>query len=198
MQWRISNKQKPYGFTIVEILIFIAFTGIVLLVVFATASQAQKSRRDEHRKTYARQVFQAMEDYYKNNGTFLGHYDSSAFTRFLKNYLPEGEDPLTGKSYSSAMITDAKINGTTFGKETSTKSAVVYAFNVPHNVFPAMGQIYVATGHVCYSSNPDGSGGPVLSDNAYDRGHTADVFAVVAYLERGKFYCIDNYGSVSA
>jgi prepilin-type N-terminal cleavage/methylation domain-containing protein len=191
----IKKLSNPRGFTIVETLIALAIAGLIMVIVFIAISEAQVSIRDSHRKAYARTVFQALEEFNKNNGKFPGCVrgcDTSDMQIFMEVYIPEGTDPSTGESYRSTptKITNIGTSGT--GISSANGSAVYYDNGVHHDLIPEVGQIYIATAHWCYSSAPDSGEGPPLAGYLGDNDVTK--FALVIYLEHGGYYCIDNYG----
>jgi prepilin-type N-terminal cleavage/methylation domain-containing protein len=180
------------GFTIIEVIIVLAIAALILVIVFLAVPEAQKSVRDNHRKEYARAVFQTMEEYWKNNGKFPGCLSpgnppgctNADMTRFLSLYLPAGRDPSTGLSYRNAA-TSSVADGVTNG-------VASYYFNsIPHNTTPAAGHLYIASAHWCYASQPDDGDGPPLAGIGAD--NNLSVFSIVIYQERGRYYCLDNY-----
>jgi hypothetical protein len=163
-----------------------------MVVVFIAVSQLQTSRRDNERKAYANLVFEAMEEYYKNNGRFIDLYDSdNSFDKFLLNYMPDDSDPSTGKSHTPTSA--ANIVSTTNGRKINNGASAIYTGSLAHNVFPSVGQVYIAIGHICFNSTPDPVGnGPILSDYEWFNNHRNDMFSVVIYLEHGRYFCLDD------
>jgi prepilin-type N-terminal cleavage/methylation domain-containing protein len=62
------KKNKPAGFTLIEIVIVIAIAAALILLVFLAVSGAQKSKRDQITKTSAGEVGAALENWESNNG----------------------------------------------------------------------------------------------------------------------------------
>jgi prepilin-type N-terminal cleavage/methylation domain-containing protein len=201
----ILNKHKNYNimktrsvktghgqsaFTIIEVMIVLAIAGLIMVLVFIAVPQAAASRRDSERKAYAQQVYQAMEEYYKNNGHFLHTTEGSDWPRFMVEYMPAGTDPSTGKSFGMDSVDD--IDWVSHGQTNPQRSLVILDSGVPHiEAKPQVGQVIIATGHICQSAHPDG--GDVLSDIAYFKQHIEDTFAIIVYQEHGEYFCIDNY-----
>jgi prepilin-type N-terminal cleavage/methylation domain-containing protein len=187
-----NKKRKKVGFTIIEVMIVLAIAGLIMMIVFIAIPSLQAERRDIQRKSYAQQVFSAMEEYAKNNnGHFLDPNNGSDWARFLVVYMPDSTDPSTGESYKMANVDD--VEWVSHGQTNPAHSVVIYDGGVPHNdAQPEFGQVVIATGHICQSAHPDSSGN-VLSDVAFFRNHIRDVFSIVIYQERGEYYCIDNY-----
>jgi prepilin-type N-terminal cleavage/methylation domain-containing protein len=197
---RKKNNKKP-GFTIIEIVIVLAIVGLITAIVFVAVPEAQRSVRDSYRRTYARSVVEAMEEYYKNNGKFPGCGESCPSTeavRFITKYLTEGKDPSTGESYNEPDVTQLVPAGPGAIATISHSTLYVYAGgSLEHNLLPAFGQLYIGANHWCYSStgnDPSGTGptnGPPLAgvngDIAYDK------FAVVIFQENGGYFCVDNF-----
>jgi prepilin-type N-terminal cleavage/methylation domain-containing protein len=194
-------RKSPGGFTIIETIIAIVIAALILVIVFIAIPEAQISIRDSHRKAYARTVFQALEEFNKNNGKFPGcvkNCSSADMERFMEVYLPEGSDPSTGLSYRSIPLIvggDSAYGDGTVVK--SANSAAVYLDNgVHHNLEPKVGQIIIATAHWCYVNHPDppdaSEPGPPLAGFLDDNDVTK--FVILMYLEHGGYYCIDNYG----
>jgi len=213
MKFRINLKlRKLFGFTIVEIMIVIAIAGLILATVAVGTSETEASRRDTERKSYARQVYEALEEYYKNNGSFPGCNEgcnTSAMQRFMSLYLPDGSDPSTGLSYHSTPIIVNPSDNSYYGGGSSVESAdgaSVYVDNgVWHAVKPKVGQIIIATAHWCYATTGNdpsaaggSGGGPPLAGSAqnpktgmWDQDFTK--FAILIYQEHGQYYCLDDY-----
>jgi hypothetical protein len=191
-------------------MILLSIAVLIIVVVFIAVPELQSSVRDNHRKAYARAVFQSVQEYYKNNARYpacssaaadpgitpaalcSANGGEAAAIKFLTNYMPDGKDPLTGKSYVHGSIAPYGFYtpGPSSGIGTSDGSAV-YLYdmgNLYHNIIPVAGQIYLAAGHWCLSTSDDGFGGPVLSGPDIQ----LDVYSVVIGLERGGFYCLDN------
>jgi prepilin-type N-terminal cleavage/methylation domain-containing protein len=69
--------KREQGFTLIEIVIVIAIAAALILLVFLAVSGAQKSKRDQVRKTNAGELGAQLENYLSNNGgsfpgTFAG------------------------------------------------------------------------------------------------------------------------------
>jgi prepilin-type N-terminal cleavage/methylation domain-containing protein len=198
----IKKQYQQIGFTIIEVMMVLSIAALIMVLIALGASEAQKTRRDNERKAYARQVYGALEDFYKNNGKFPGCVSGCStadMVKFMQFYLPDGSDPLTGAQYhksSYSSVSDpAYSDGLVIKPAVGTNGAAVYIDNgVHHNLLPNVGQIYIATAHWCYStrSEPPGANtGPPLAGIGLDR--DVSKFALVIYQERGGYYCLDNY-----
>jgi type II secretory pathway pseudopilin PulG len=180
----------------IEVMMVLSIVALITIIVLLGVSEAQKSRRDVHRKAYAHLVYEALEEYYKNNGRFPGCTSGCGLadiTNFMEYYLPNGTDSLTGLEYHSLPLVTTSEGASPPGQGiASASNAVIYHDNrVHHNLMPGEGQILIATAHWCYKSNPDIYGGPTLAGDLTDRDLTK--FVILVYQERGGYYCLDNY-----
>jgi prepilin-type N-terminal cleavage/methylation domain-containing protein len=194
---RWVKSRQSQGFTMIEVMIVLAIAGLIMVILFIAVPEAQVSVRDNHRKAYARSVYASLEEFYKNSHKFPGcnfGCDTSDMQKFMTNYLPEGRDPSTGLSYQSSPVT--VVNDSAYGTGAEVKSAngsAVYIDNgVHHNLLPKVGQIYIATAHWCYATAPDTSNGPPLA-GLTSGDLDVSKFVIVIYLERGDYFCLDNY-----
>jgi prepilin-type N-terminal cleavage/methylation domain-containing protein len=198
MKTRLKIKRdKPLGFTMVEVIIVLAIMGVIASIIFIAVPQALASRRDSERQAYARQVVQGMLEYYKNNGKLLSLNDAdNSWGRFLAEYMPDGKDPTSGLDHKMADPDDIDwVSGGVINPP--NRNTVIYSDGVSHDILPDPGEVYIAMGHLCQNAHPDNSG-IVLSDKFYfqtstNSEHRSDVFSVVTYQEHGAFYCIDNF-----
>ncbi len=91
------NKNK--GFTLVELLVVIATIGLLSVVAVVSFSGARMRSRDTSRVAYIKQINDALELYYLQNGiypTFItpGQVLSSGTTNYL-NPVPNNPTPRT-------------------------------------------------------------------------------------------------------
>jgi prepilin-type N-terminal cleavage/methylation domain-containing protein len=204
---------KTSGFTIIEVVIVLAIVGLMTVIVFIAVPAAQVSARDNHRKAYARSVLEALEEFNKNNGRFPGCNTGCStvdMQRFMMNYMPDGSDPTTGKSYHPASVLsthDGHYGGGSVVKSTNSSSASVYIDNgVYHYLIPKVGQVIIATAHWCYGTqgkDPGASGtdhGPPIAGSKqdpvtglWDQDFTK--FVVLVYQEHGSYYCLDDFAN---
>jgi prepilin-type N-terminal cleavage/methylation domain-containing protein len=216
MKNKIYKRQtSAHGFTIIEVMIVIAIGALILVIVALGASSAAKTHRDNYRKAYARQVFEALEDYYKSNGKFPGCDTSlgcniTPMKYFLDSYMPDGSDPLTGKNYHSAPsiinAADAGYYGNQGMVESASGAAVFVDNGIYHNVKPKVGQIIIGTAHWCFgttgfdpnaAADPADAGPPLAGakknpvTNDWDQDFSK--FSILIYQERGGYFCLDNY-----
>jgi type II secretory pathway pseudopilin PulG len=200
-------KSKKIGFTIIEIIIVMATVGVIMAIVFLAVPELIIMRRDSARRAYAQDVYQAMEEYYKNNGAFpscgtptgcTGGGQNGAF-RFLKNYMPDFTDPSTGLKYHTNNVVPANnINGAAYAVTDLGRFTTTFYWNNPssHSMLPGPGQLYIANAHWCYKTRADkySVNGPIAGTRA---DNNPSNFAIVIYTERGGYYCLDNYGANS-
>jgi prepilin-type N-terminal cleavage/methylation domain-containing protein len=198
-----SNKHS--GFTIIEVMIVLAISGLIMAIIFLALPELQASVRDSHRKAYARAVFAAMEEYYKNNERFPGCVDYAACpdgkndaAKFIVRYMPEGSDPTTGLSYKAANESDLIEGLYTSGSRglANPSHSIIFYFvgsSTSHNMYPGPGQMYIGMSHWCYATNgkdPTGGGPPLAGING---DNYTDKFAIVIYQEHGDYFCMDNF-----
>lgn len=206
----LKKKKNTFGISIVEVMLVLAIVSLIFVVIAAGASELQKSRRDSYRKAYVRAVYAKLEEFYKNNKKFPGCASGGGcnlddIQHFMEAYMPDGHDPSTGKAYNSTPVSVTSF-GTYNGAAGCIKSANGIAeycnWEVAHNWYPQPGKLYIGTAHWCYSSQPDpggpgspgpsaGPGPPLSGDPAGDNDITK--FVIVTYLERGAYYCLDNF-----
>lgn len=94
----MKNK-KNKGFTLIELLVVIAIIGILAAIGLSALTSARKKARDSKRKSDLREVANALELYYSDNGRYPSSATFSALTTPggpLSNYLSTPpKDPLT-------------------------------------------------------------------------------------------------------
>lgn len=57
----MQNIHRENGFTLIEVVLVLAIAGLIIIIVFAALSGAQKSRRDTQRKRDASRILAAIE-----------------------------------------------------------------------------------------------------------------------------------------
>jgi prepilin-type N-terminal cleavage/methylation domain-containing protein len=196
-----KQQNNKSGFTIIEIMFVLAIVSLMMVILFIGVGQLQVNKRDHERKSYVSKAIVAEEEYLRNNSRFPACDSgaivcSSAITddasRFISSYLPEGEDPTTGKTYATTATTTGSNSNGAFVKTTSNSVFYFYdAGSVNHNMKPNTGQIFIAVGHYCLGDGPSQAGDGPLSgpDTDFSR------IVVLIGLEHGKYYCVDNNGT---
>ncbi len=66
----LNQLRKQSGFTIIELLIVIAIIGILATLVLTNFQGAQAKGRDTTRKSDINSVYQKLEEYYNENGSY--------------------------------------------------------------------------------------------------------------------------------
>jgi prepilin-type N-terminal cleavage/methylation domain-containing protein len=202
MKIKQANKlNKQRGFTIIEIMLVLAIAALIMVVVLIAAQQLQKNRRNAERKSYVNSLLESEEEYLKSNSKFPAcdsgrrpctASDIADAARFISVYMPDGTDPITGKSYKGmGTVTGANANGSFVKSDTNAAFYFYNAGDVNHNMKPSPGQIFIAVGHYCYGNGPVQAGDGPLSgpDIDYSR------IVILVGLENGGFYCVDNNGT---
>lgn len=67
----LNQLRKERGFTIIELLIVIAIIGILATLVLTNFQGAQAKGRDTVRKNDINSLYQKMEEYYNENGSYI-------------------------------------------------------------------------------------------------------------------------------
>lgn len=212
MNTRRKTKRKPKhkGFTIVEVMITVAVGSLLLIAVLIAVSQLQKHNRDFHRKEYARAVAASLLDFQANNlGEIPNCFGFSTATqcaaaprqasRFIKNYMPDDDDPSTGEDYRSDT-TQAVTNRWCRGEATPDENTVFCwydqrSFYIEHALMPRLGQILIAASHVCgTNSSTSRYGDRVINDagSSTTGGNFRTSAAVIIGLESGQYYCVNT------
>lgn len=69
----LKQLRKESGFTIIELLIVIAIIGILATLVLTNFQGAQAKGRDTVRKNDINSLYQKLEEYYNENGSYPDH-----------------------------------------------------------------------------------------------------------------------------
>ncbi len=99
----LRNKLKSkQGFTLIEIVLVMAIAALILVIIFLALQGAQRSRRDQQRRTDNARVLAQFEQYAASNS---GNYPASGnwtSGNFQATYItPMGlKDPQTGGAYN--------------------------------------------------------------------------------------------------
>jgi len=106
----LKQLRKESGFTIIELLIVIAIIGILATLVLTNFQGAQAKGRDTVRKNDINSLYQKLEEYYNENGSYI----NEAITLANASTLFPGID--------SGAVTDEDggVIETTFSTSTTT------------------------------------------------------------------------------
>ena len=196
---RKKTRRKNASFTVVELMIVLVIAGLMLIAVFLIVPKVQSLRRDNERKSVIAQVLAALGEF-RNNYLRIPACDDmvgscpAAQTNalaFLSSYMPK------------STLNDYNPGSTSAGwKEVHTDNdSVTYYYDasiVDHSRVPQTDQIFIVSGHWCYSTRPD-DGPPTspVASNALHPTPGTDVhlekYAIVIGRENTGFFCIDNY-----
>ena len=96
----LKNRLGRDGFTLIEIVLVLALSGLILSLVFLAVSGAQKSRRDAVRKNDLARIAAQLEIYYGNNNMTYPQ-DATAWDSFWTTHVASGNfvDPSTDQTY---------------------------------------------------------------------------------------------------
>lgn len=76
----LQNLKDKRGFTIIEVVIVLAIASLILLAVFLAVGGAQRTQRDQARKSIAGRTGSALENFASNNnGSVVGFTGGSYF-----------------------------------------------------------------------------------------------------------------------
>ncbi len=99
----LSTSSRQKGFTLIELLVVIAIIGILAAIGLSALTSARKKARDSRRKSDLREVANALELYYSDNGSYP---QVSGWTAMLQELADEGyfaktdvQDPLPTRKY---------------------------------------------------------------------------------------------------
>jgi prepilin-type N-terminal cleavage/methylation domain-containing protein len=219
MKRYLHKKVKTsFGFTIIEVMIVLAISALIVVIVFVAVPQTQVKLRDSERKQYLRSLYQAMLEYVKNNDrlpscdsaggpTPCGDIDNpnnqlaAGAAKFLTNYAPHGKDPSTGEDYVDTDPTNLSavdpgtwnLGNTTLHFDSAFTPHSAASSNIDIDV---VGKVVIGTGHWCNVSRPetDQPGWyPFASTTAVGLDLQLDKFVMAIGVERGRYYCLDNY-----
>jgi prepilin-type N-terminal cleavage/methylation domain-containing protein len=186
----LRKLKKSDGFSIMELIIVLAISGLIMTVVFVAVPSLRKSARDHYRKQYASDTLSASIDFYRTNKMIPTN--ASNASRFISDYMPKGSDPSLGNDYTSSSTHSVSRSGNGIcDGEASDGDATTYCWdttpgNIDHNFVPAKGRIVITAGLVCDNS----SAGTVTDPPNANSG--AVVLSIVIGIERGGFYCLSN------
>ena len=113
----LNQLRKERGFTIIELLIVIAIIGILATLVLTNFQGAQAKGRDTVRKNDINSLYQKLEEYYNENGS----YTNTAVTAANASTLFPGIDG------GAVTDEDGTVIQTTFNTSLTTPTAVVVA-----------------------------------------------------------------------
>ena len=86
----LKQLRKESGFTIIELLIVIAIIGILATLVLTNFQGAQAKGRDTVRKNDINSLYQKLEEYYNENGSYINESITVANASTLFPGIDEG------------------------------------------------------------------------------------------------------------
>ncbi len=97
------QKRMQAGFTIIELLIVIAIIGILATLVLTNFQGAQAKGRDTVRKNDINSVYQKLEEYYNENGSYPDSaLVAATFPGIDAGALTDAEDATIVSTFSTA------------------------------------------------------------------------------------------------
>jgi prepilin-type N-terminal cleavage/methylation domain-containing protein len=136
----LKQIRKESGFTIIELLIVIAIIGILATLVLTNFRGAQAKGRDTVRKNDINSLYQKLEEYYNENGSYIN--EAVTFENAAE-FFP---------SIDIGAVTDqdGSVIRTTFSTSTTTPPAVSVS-NTPGEEYQLIlwGDALCASGGTC-------------------------------------------------
>lgn len=111
----LKQLRKESGFTIIELLIVIAIIGILATLVLTNFQGAQAKGRDTVRKNDINSLYQKLEEYYNENGSYINEAITTANASTLFPGIDEG----------AVTDEDGKLIQTVFTDNATTPTAIV-------------------------------------------------------------------------
>ena len=181
---RSQTKRRPWGFTIIEVMIVLAVAGLIFIIILFAVPSAKRSARDTDRKQAASYVMAQLESYRTNNA--LAYPSTADRCLFLKGYLQDYVSP------SATCVNNGCVDGILV-------HGYVYDFCFhqadisPHDYLGNdKDQISIQTGHWC--ANPVGvtnNSGDLIKSISLDTDLKYGVVWVP--LEQARAVCVDNH-----
>jgi len=134
----LNQLRKERGFTIIELLIVIAIIGILATLVLTNFQGAQAKGRDTVRKNDINSLYQKLEEYYNENGSYI----NTAITTANASTLFPGIDG------GAVTDEDGTVIATTFSTSTTTAPTLTVA-NIGEYRLGLWGDASCASGGTC-------------------------------------------------
>lgn len=162
----LSKRQKPSGFTIIEVMIVLAIAGLIMVIVFIAVPQLQRNQRDNARQNVVNRLKAEMDTYASNNqGKYPFRTSGETMADFMSRYITDKvkiENPRTGENYTIAIAGNAAAN-------------------------PSPSDIFVYPGMSCQGEGTTGTFQGASSTNNQRQ------YAIRVQLDRtNTYYCVDN------
>ncbi len=188
-------KYRPFvsateAFTVIEVLIVLAITGLVFAIIFLAVPAVQGNSRDYGRKNFIQILNTQMQEYKNNNAHYPETYDDAC--DFLLHYADTQGNKIIGGC-------DPSWSG--YG-ECVTVTTRLYTIcyhnnNVPHDYTGKLDEISIALSHWC-NTDPakfdEDPSHPITNGNEWPFDELLSRYVIWTPLERNKTgYCIDDY-----
>ena len=125
-----TNSQTTPAFNIIEVVLVLAFAGLMFLMVFITLPALQRNQRDTQRKNDMARVLSAVKSFQANNNGIApqaGDYGQNLVPNYLKANGDEFKDP-DGSEYVFAAGSngyDTPLKGT---RKSEYGSSIIYIY----------------------------------------------------------------------
>lgn len=163
----MKKQHQPKGFTIIEVVLVLAIAGLIFLMVFIALPALQRSQRDTQRRDDMARFSSQLSQYMANNNGNVPSTTTTAWNKFLTDYLKAG-----GDSFADPSGNDYAVTG--FSKCTSDSNCAQKSTSDDK-----LGSIYVYSNATCNGENPK-----------YSQGDRKIAFTIK--LEGAGIYCGHN------
>lgn len=167
-----AAKDSDYtqGYTLIEIVLVLALAGLIMVMVFLTVSQAQKTRRDFQRKRDLSAFVAGVAKFSTNNSGKIPS-NQAELNIVEQDYASNAKDPSSGQNYND-VFRSISVNHDT--PDVGRGPGV-----------PAVGSIYFQSGHRC--ADPSVTSDPIEGNDL-----STEKFVAWIGMEQGGFLCEDN------
>ncbi len=163
----LKIRNRPQGFTIIEVLIVLVVIMFIMLLVFVIVPRSQKESRNFQRKNAVDLTASALEEYKSTHGNIP--YTLSTWNAFRSDYLQT-----VTNNYATAWRDE----------------------NQSHNYLPPLDTIAIELGHSCntYGDGDDDSD-PIAGEHHDTAKVKYVIWTLLETNSTKNLYCIDNRGN---
>ena len=195
---RKAEKHKK-GFTLIEVVLVLAISGLILIMVLIALPTLQRGQRNTQRKRDIAMIASLMEKWRSGHSgnsvsdNYSKKWLSNGFCSFMKHYVPEDMvDPTTGKPYRAALWgTMMSVNCYDPNKRDEINRGAYD--ETTHGRSPNSHWAKMDVGDIQYDDVALCNGDTF--DDELGRSAGIHAFAFRIYLEGGATNCVDNGNS---
>ena len=104
-------KKHNHGFTIIEVIVVVAFLGLVSVLFFSQKNNAEASTRDEQRKTAINAMYYSLEEsYYATHKNYPQKLSADTLPTMDADLLKDPQGNLIGTSESDYRYDSINCN----------------------------------------------------------------------------------------